>query len=144
MEAVPCDVTTQVSAAITPSTARALVRVHSVGMDVLRAACDGSEDALAEATGVFVIAFANYRAKLAQSGDRSVTLVMTADQHTALADVKNHATQLTDVLSGRYSNRALSIAHFELVRSLDLWRNACRQPPPVFRGATALHFDPMR
>ena len=141
MDAAPRPVSTEVTTAMTPGTARALVRMHRVGMKVVAAADRSHEDDLAEATGMLVLAFRNYRAKVDVGGERSVTLALSADQHAALTEVKRCGNRLTDVLASRYSRRALSIAHFELVRALDTWRKAAKSPPPVFRGANALRFD---
>jgi len=126
---------------MTPAVARALVRVHQVGMRVVVAADRNHEDDLAEATGMLVLAYRTYRVKVDAGGDRSVTLVLSADQHAALTEVKRCGNRLTDVLADRYSRRALSIAHFELVRALDAWRKAVKFPTPVFRGANSLRFD---
>ena len=141
MDAAPSPVSTEVTTAMTPGVARALVRIHRVGMRVVAAADRNHEDELAEATGMFVLAFRNYRAKVDVGGERSVTLALSADQHAALAEVKRCGNRLMDVLADRYSRRALSIAHFELVRALDTWRKAMKSPPPVFRGANSLRFD---
>ena len=64
MDAAPSPVSTEVTTAMTPGVARALVRIHRVGMQVVAAADRNHEDELAEATGMFVLAFRNYRAKV--------------------------------------------------------------------------------
>jgi hypothetical protein len=141
MEALQCPISTEVTTAMTPGVARALVRIHRAGMKVMMAADLRSEQELAEATGVLVIAFTSYEAKLDIGGERSVTLALSAEQHGALGEVKRCGAQLAEVLTSKYSPRALSIAHFELVRALDAWRGAVRFPPPVFRGAPSLQFE---
>ena len=141
METAQCPITTEVTTTMTPAVARALVRVHQAGMKVMSAADLRCEEELAEATGMLVIAFRSYRAKLDIGGERTITLVLTAEQHAALSDVKRCGNKLTDVLATRYSHRSLSIAHFELVRSLDAWRKAVRFPPPTFRGAASLQLE---
>lgn len=141
MEAAQCPISTEVTTSMTAGVARALVRVHRAGMKVMSAADLRCEEELAEATGMLVIAFRNYRAKLDAGGERTVTLALTAEQHAALSDVKRCGNQLTEVLATRYSHRALSIAHFELVRALDTWRRVVRFPPPAFRGEAPLEFD---
>ncbi len=141
MEAAQLQMCTEVTAAMTPGVARALVRLHRAGMQVMKAADLRCEDDLAEATGLMVIAIRNYHAKLDIGGERTVTLGLTAEQHAALSDVKRCGNQLTDVLAKRYSQRSLSIAHFELVRALDAWRRVAKSPPPIFRNAGTLAFE---
>lgn len=145
MEAAYSPITTEVSAAMTPGVARALVRLHAASLKVIevaRAAAGAtSGERVAEATAMLVIAYSAYRAKVTAGGDRTVTLVLTADQHAALEDVKAFCSQLGVALSSAYSHQALSLAHGELVRAIETWARAARVRPPVFRGATALAFE---